>query len=130
MERGRKRAEERMTLRHKQSKWSKGMKDSGRTVWDEEAQNSAVEMAKRSEELRMRVAGKAILGEDEELESSGDEGDDLFNQDRFSYPQRPTIPVSNNRTAVSLGYIFFHHAARDIANFHHNLFYSIIRRVS
>ena len=68
MARGRKRAEERMTLRHKQSKWSKGMKDSGRTVWDEEAQNSAVEMAKRSEELRMRVAGKAIPGEDEELE--------------------------------------------------------------
>ena len=89
MERERKRAEERMTLRHKQSKWSKGMKDSGRTIWDEEAQDGAVEMAKLSEELRMRIAGKAILGEDEELESSGDEEeDDLFNEDQQQAKQR------------------------------------------
>jgi len=87
MERERKRAEERMTLRHRQSKWSKGMKDSGRTMWDEEAQDGVVEMAKRSEELRMRIAGKAILGEDEELESSGDE-EDLFNEDQQQAKQR------------------------------------------
>ncbi|CAZ85657.1 unnamed protein product [Tuber melanosporum] len=89
MERERKRAEERMTLRHKQSKWSKGIKDSGRTMWDEEAQNGAVEMAKRSEELRMRIAGKEVLGEDEEFESSGDdEEDDLFNEDQQQAKQR------------------------------------------
>jgi len=88
MERERKRAEERMTLRHKQSKWSKGMKDSGRTMWDEEAENGVIEMAKRSEELRMRISGKAI-GEDEELESSGDGGeDDLFDEDQQQAKQR------------------------------------------
>lgn len=58
MERERKRAEERTALRSKQSKWSKGMKDSGRTMWDEEAQNGAVDMAKRSEELRMRLLAR------------------------------------------------------------------------
>jgi len=67
MERERKRAEERMALKHKQSKWSKGMRDLGKTMWDEEAQNGAAEMAKRSEEPRMRIAGKVILGEDEEV---------------------------------------------------------------
>ncbi|CUS13122.1 unnamed protein product [Tuber aestivum] len=88
MERERKRAEERMTLRHKQSKWSKGMKDSGRTMWDEEAQNGAVEMAKRSEELRMRISGRPILGEDEELEGSDDEEDDLFDESQQQAKQR------------------------------------------
>ncbi|KAG0638159.1 small-subunit processome [Tuber brumale] len=96
MERERKRAEERMTLRHKQSKWSKGIKDSGRTMWDEEAQNGAVEMAKRSEELRMRIAGKAVLGEDEEFESSGDdEEDDLFNEDQQQAKQRLLADLEN-----------------------------------
>ena len=37
----------------------------------------------------MRIAGKAILGEDEELESSGDEDDDdLFNEDQQQAKQR------------------------------------------
>ncbi|PWW72723.1 Utp14-domain-containing protein [Tuber magnatum] len=89
MERERERAEERMTLRHKQSKWSKGMRDSGRTMWDEEAQNGAVEMARRSEELRMRIAGRAILEEGEEFESSDDdEEDDLFNEDQQQAKQK------------------------------------------
>jgi len=81
MERERKRAEERMTLRHKQSKWSKGMKDTGSTMWDEEAENGVIEMAKRSEKLRMRIAGKAIIGEYGELESSGDEKDGLLQRE-------------------------------------------------
>ncbi|PUU84108.1 hypothetical protein B9Z19DRAFT_1118415 [Tuber borchii] len=88
MERERRRAEERMTLRHEQRKWSKGMKDSGKAMWDEEAQNGTVEMTKRSEEPWMRISGKAILGEDEELESGGhEEEDDLFNEDHVSYPK-------------------------------------------
>ena len=37
----------------------------------------------------MRIAGKAILGEDEELGSSGDEDDDdLFNEDQQQAKQR------------------------------------------
>jgi len=71
MERERKRAEERRALRHKEGKWSKGMKDTGRTMWDEEAENGVIEMAPRSEELQMRISRKAI-GKDEELENSGD----------------------------------------------------------
>ncbi|KAG0136826.1 small-subunit processome [Tuber indicum] len=89
MERERKRVEEQMTLRYKQNKWSKGTKDSERTMWDEEAQNGAVETAKRSEGFRMRIAGKAVLVEGEEFGSSGDEEeDDLFNEDPQKASQR------------------------------------------
>jgi len=77
-----------MTLRHKRTKWFKGMKDSGRTMWDEEAENGVMRMAKRSEELRTGISGKAT-GEDEELESSGDEGEDnLFDEDQQQAKQR------------------------------------------
>lgn len=84
MERERKRAEERMTLRHKNSKWAKDMKNSGRTVWDEEAQDGVVEMAKRSEELRMRIAGKKVRGEDDtgSDSSSEEEAEDPFNENQ------------------------------------------------
>jgi len=62
LERERKRAEERITLRHRQSKWPGGMKGSGRTMWDEEAENGVVEIVKRSEELRMRLLEGQFLG--------------------------------------------------------------------
>ena len=60
--RERKRAEERMTLSHRQNKWPKGMKDSGRTMWDEEAENGVVEIVKRLEELRIRLLQRQFLG--------------------------------------------------------------------
>ncbi|KAH0608031.1 uncharacterized protein H6S33_002083 [Morchella sextelata] len=83
MERERKRAEERMTLRHKQSKWAKGMKESGRSVWDDEAQDGAIEMARRAEELTRRIKGKDIRGEGEEFgeSSSEEEDDDAFDEE-------------------------------------------------
>ncbi|OQD84412.1 hypothetical protein PENANT_c013G09701 [Penicillium antarcticum] len=67
------RAEARMGSKHRESKWSKGLKQSGRTAWDEEARNSAADLAQREEELRKRIEGKRVsTGEDDYLESSSE----------------------------------------------------------
>lgn len=89
MEWERKRAEERMTLRHKQSKWAKGMKESGRTIWDEEAAGGAVDMARRAEELTRRIRGKDVRGEESEFEeSSSEEDDDEFDEEGVVMKER------------------------------------------
>ena len=78
----RRRAEERMGARHRESKWAKGVKYAGRTVWDENARNGVVEMAKREEDLRRRIEGKQVNNEDDDSSSSntgssdGDEEED------------------------------------------------------
>lgn len=54
----RRRAEERMGGRHKNSKWAKALKETGRAAWDEEARSGVTELARRDEELRKRVEGK------------------------------------------------------------------------
>jgi U3 small nucleolar RNA-associated protein 14 len=80
----RRRAEERMGARHRDSKWARGIKETKRAAWDEDARNGVTEMARREEELRRRMAGKDIqdnssLGSDSESSEaedlSGDEGD-------------------------------------------------------
>ena len=76
--RERRRAEERMSLRHKQSRWAKGLQESGRAMWDEEARNDAVDMVKRGEELRRRIMGKSA-----EAGSDEDEDEDVGSEDEF-----------------------------------------------
>ena len=82
----RRRAEERMGARHRESKWAKGVKNSGRAKWDEDAQGGVTEMARRGEDLRRRIEGKLVAGDDdgmvsseseseEEEEDAGEEGD-------------------------------------------------------
>lgn len=89
MERERKRAEERMTLRHKQSKWAKGIKESGRTIWDEEAADGAVDMARRAEELTKRIRGKDVRGEESEFDGSSDsEEEDEFDEEGVVMKER------------------------------------------
>ena len=60
----RRRAEERMGARHRESKWAKGIKDSGRAKWDDSAREGVIEMARRGEELKRRVEGKYVRDED------------------------------------------------------------------
>jgi U3 small nucleolar RNA-associated protein 14 len=79
MERERKRAEERMSLKHKQSRWAKGVKESGRGAWDADARHGALEMAQRSEDLRRKIQGKTV-GSDGES-SSEEESDDEFDEE-------------------------------------------------
>lgn len=66
----RRRAEERMGAKHRESKWAKGIKATGRAAWDQDALAGVTEMAKRNEELRRRIEGK-------EVRDSDDEGSDV-----------------------------------------------------
>lgn len=69
----RRRAEERMGARHRESKWGKGVKQSGRAAWDEDARGGVTEMARRGEELRRRIDGSKV--DMDESDSSSTETD-------------------------------------------------------
>ncbi|KAL4995914.1 Utp14 protein-domain-containing protein [Aspergillus recurvatus] len=67
------RAEARMGNKHKESKWAKSLKQTGRTAWDEDARHGALELAQREEELRQRIEGKQVTrGDDDYLGSSSE----------------------------------------------------------
>ena len=67
----RRRAEERMGARHRESKWARSVKATGRAAWDEDARDGVTEMARRGEELKRRIVGKEIPEHGEESLSSG-----------------------------------------------------------
>lgn len=83
----RRRAEERMGAKHRESKWAKGIKATGRATWDQNALDGVTEMARRNEELRRRVEGKAVRDADEDAsdvpsdEDESDDDSDLDNAD-------------------------------------------------
>ncbi|KAI0201570.1 Utp14 protein-domain-containing protein [Astrocystis sublimbata] len=69
----RQRAMERMGSRHRESKWAKQANKNGRAAWDEDVRVGVTEMAKRDEELRRRIEGKAAnKGSDDESDDSDD----------------------------------------------------------
>lgn len=73
----RRRAEARMGAKHKDSKWAKSLKQTGRTAWDEDARRGAAEQALKEEELRRRIEGKSVFRADEDyLGSSSSESED------------------------------------------------------
>ena len=78
----RRRAEERMGAKHRESKWAKGVKASGRGAWDDDARSGVTEMARRNEELRRRIEGKEVREEgDEASDFSSDEDDEDMDDD-------------------------------------------------
>ncbi|KAK0128442.1 hypothetical protein ONS95_000415 [Cadophora gregata] len=78
----RRRAEERMGAKHRESKWAKAMKGTGRAAWDEDARSGMTEMARREEELRKRVEGRAVRKEFEnDSDESLSDSDDDSNED-------------------------------------------------
>ena len=79
----RRRATERMGARHRGSKWAKVTKATGRAEWDEDARDAITEMARRDEELRKRVEGRAGRreGEDDSEVSSSDSSDEESDDD-------------------------------------------------
>lgn len=76
----RRRAEERMGARHRESKWAKGIKDTGRAAWDEDARNGVIEMATRAEDLKARIAGREIDGGGDNSDSLDSDSDDSADQ--------------------------------------------------
>lgn len=73
----RRRALERVGAKHKDSKWAKMGSKAGRAAWDDDYRAGLTDMARRDEELRKRVEGRAggSEGEDDSdaTSSSGDE---------------------------------------------------------
>jgi len=73
----RQRAEARMSSKHKDSKWAKSLRQTGRTAWDEEARLGAAGQALKEEELRKRIEGKRVSnGDDDFLDPSSSESED------------------------------------------------------
>jgi U3 small nucleolar RNA-associated protein 14 len=73
----RKRAEARMSSKHRESKWAKSLKQTGRTAWDEDARNNANDLALREDELRKRIEGKSVSrGDEDYLGSSSSESEE------------------------------------------------------
>ena len=70
----RRRADARMSTKHRDSKFAKSLKATGRAVWDESARDGVNEQARRQEELRRRIAGEDVG--DEDASGSGSEVDD------------------------------------------------------
>jgi U3 small nucleolar RNA-associated protein 14 len=69
----RQRAEERMGAKHRESKWAKAVKHTGRGAWDQDARAGITDMAKREEELRRRIQGKDVNRDDIDSESESSE---------------------------------------------------------
>jgi U3 small nucleolar RNA-associated protein 14 len=86
----RRRAEERMGARHRGSKWAKAMKESGQSAWNEDARSGVSEMARRDEELRKSIEGRAVRKEfeNDSEESPSDSYDDMSEDDESAEQNR------------------------------------------
>ncbi|KAG5210077.1 Small nucleolar ribonucleoprotein complex subunit Utp14 [Trichophyton interdigitale] len=85
------RAEARMGSKHKDSKWAKSLKQTGRTAWDEDARTEMADLARREEELQKRIQGKRIVDEDGEYLSSSSEGEDDSDLDMPGFKLREKV---------------------------------------
>jgi U3 small nucleolar RNA-associated protein 14 len=92
----RRRAEARMGAKHRGSKWAKAIKETGRTAWDEDARSGITEMARRDEELRKRVEGRAVRKEFEnDSDASMSDSDDLTEDDDEAEQRRLLRQLKN-----------------------------------
>lgn len=94
----RRRAEERMGAKHREGKWAKGIKATGRAAWDQDALAGVTEMAKRNEELRRRIEGKQVRDSDDEgsdVPSDGNESEDESEADDDELLQRQLGQLEN-----------------------------------
>ncbi len=108
----RRRAEERMGAKHRESKWAKGIKATGRAAWDQDALDGVTEMARRNEELRRRVEGRSIRDEDDpgsDFSSEDDESDDPSDNEtlQHSLGKLKQNPFSTNGNNSGLGQMAF-----------------------
>ena len=112
------RAEERMGSRHRESKWAKGAKAAGRTIWDEDARVGVTDMARRDDELRRRIEGKTA-GESDNSDSefdgySSDEADDDI-QRRLN-DEKTDSPVAGGSRLADMAFMKKAEAGRRAAN--------------
>lgn len=92
------RAAERMGLRHNESRWAKQAKADGRLGWDDDARDGVEQMALRDEQLRRRIAGKAVHGSDVVSESEESDSDDPFDEQAATRAIREELKRSDEIT--------------------------------
>ncbi|KAL8774361.1 MAG: hypothetical protein Q9209_001112 [Squamulea sp. 1 TL-2023] len=106
----RQRAEERMGAKHRESRWAKGIKESGRMAWDEDARGGVEDMATREENLRRRILGKNIDDkgeessddeEDEEDEDGNDKGAESLQERLRGLDENREVPRAGVRSSTS-----------------------------
>ncbi|PWY82915.1 small nucleolar ribonucleo protein complex subunit Utp14 [Aspergillus heteromorphus CBS 117.55] len=88
------RAEARMGNKHKESKWAKSLKQTGRTAWDDDARRGTQDQALKEEELRKRIEGKRVKNGDEDYlgsSSSESEDDDPWDEEAGSDAEKRKI---------------------------------------
>ena len=95
----RQRAEERMGARHRESKWAKGMKASGRVVWDTDARGGVMEMARRADDLKRRIEGKEVHNSDSGSDSDENTVDEDVGENALDELQRPESDLSQQSHA-------------------------------
>ncbi|KAF7597075.1 hypothetical protein BBP40_010549 [Aspergillus hancockii] len=96
----RRRAEARMGSKHKDSKWAKSLKQTGRTAWDEEARLGTADLALKEEGLRRRIEGKRVSqGDDDYLGSSSSESEDEdpWNEENSSDAEKRKLRAKLNK---------------------------------
>lgn len=117
------RAEERMGARHRESKWAKAVKATGRAAWDDDARHGVTDLARRDEELRRRMEGKEVRGSDasdldSDFESDGASNTDEEYQgfdDQITRLQEDTTGADTSRLG-SMAFMQRAEAARKAAN--------------
>src|SRR5271170_7515735 len=72
------RAEARMGARHRESRWAKSVKATGRAAWDEDARHAVSDLARRDDELRRRIEGKTMRDSDQSDQESTSGSDDQY----------------------------------------------------
>lgn len=91
----RRRAMERMGAKHKESRWAKMGAKAGRAVWDDDFRSGLTDMARRDEELRKRIEGRAG-GEDDD-----DDDDDVSEASADSETERRRLLRDLDRAAAA-----------------------------
>jgi U3 small nucleolar RNA-associated protein 14 len=90
----RRRAMERMGAKHKESRWAKMGAKAGRAVWDDDFRSGLTDMARRDEELRKRIEGRA--GDEDD-----DDDDDVSEASADSHTERQRLLRDLDRAAAA-----------------------------
>lgn len=104
----RQRALARMGAKHRESKFAKSLKQTGRAGWDDEARQNVLDAARRQEELQARIEGKRVRGEDEDYLSTSSSGsemseDDSDDGDGFADPDAQVKKLNKKLDKLSAG---------------------------
>ena len=112
----RKRAEARMSTKHKDSKFAKALNQTNRTVWHDGAREAVIEEARRREELQRRIRGEEISddgAEGSDVPSDSDDDSDDENEDAGILKSLDRLKGAKSAERQGLGAMKFMQAANE-----------------